>query len=69
MTIAVALGLAVVLAYFIGAAAERTRDAHGRWVSYRSRAVTSLRAEVSETIHTILWVAALVFFLFLLSRF
>jgi hypothetical protein len=68
MSLLVALAAIMVLAYFIGAATERTREAHGRWLSHRSRAVTNLRKEMTETAHLVFWVAALALVLYLLSR-
>jgi hypothetical protein len=68
MSLLVAFALVMVLAYFIGTAMERTRAAHDRWVSYRSRAVMNLRKEMTETAHILLWVAALALLLYLFSR-
>jgi hypothetical protein len=64
----IALVLAVVLAFPIGSASQRARDAHSRWVSYRSRVIKNLEMEVAETVRTIAWAVALLGFRYLVIR-
>lgn len=52
-----ALGL--VLALIIGVGAERVRQAHDHWLSYRSRAMKNLALEMKESVRTVVWLVAL----------